>query len=349
MTDGTSTYLYCYDGNGNVGQMVDTSGSLVANYQYDPFGKTISADETLTSSNPFRFSTKYLDVETGLYYYGYRYYSSELGRWLSRDPIGESFNINIYAFISNNPNSFLDPFGLYGIDIHMGLTHYLALKAGFCPDMAAAVAKMNQSVDYLDQTDPLHQGAKYFMSFKLSQKAREALRKHFPIDPRAAEGTTVERNSEYVRNLMGDAIKQGDPYDFGRLLHTYQDSWSHEGYIADHASDGTTPDKTWIRHRYEPGNRKGNKDWGRDFQMAFYTYYQLRKFLDENPWFCVCQKPETFPEEFVVEYLKEKDLRKKERLLRQEGLTDYAVPSNNEIYYKMEDEKYHGGVFGGGE
>ncbi|NEP84442.1 MAG: hypothetical protein F6K39_43830, partial [Okeania sp. SIO3B3] len=38
-------------------------------------------------SNVFRFSTKYLDVESGLYYYGFRYYVVELGRWVSRDPL----------------------------------------------------------------------------------------------------------------------------------------------------------------------------------------------------------------------------------------------------------------------
>ena len=42
-----------------------------------------------SSRNPFRFSTKYTDDETDLVYYGYRYYSPALGRWMSRDPIGE--------------------------------------------------------------------------------------------------------------------------------------------------------------------------------------------------------------------------------------------------------------------
>jgi len=49
-----------------------------------------------------RFSTKYFDSETGLYYYGYRFYSPALMRWLNRDPIGEEGGLNLYGFCGNN-------------------------------------------------------------------------------------------------------------------------------------------------------------------------------------------------------------------------------------------------------
>ena len=61
-------------------------------------------------------STKYHDAETGLYYYGYRYYSAEMGRWLSRDPRGEAGSLNLYLFVYNNPLYFVDPFGLNPIE-----------------------------------------------------------------------------------------------------------------------------------------------------------------------------------------------------------------------------------------
>ncbi len=64
--------------------------------------------------NPFRFSTKYCDDETGHYYYGYRYYSPTQGRWLSRDPIGEYGGLNLYAFVNNNPLTFWDYLGNAG-------------------------------------------------------------------------------------------------------------------------------------------------------------------------------------------------------------------------------------------
>ncbi|QOJ13659.1 MAG: hypothetical protein HRU75_02955 [Planctomycetia bacterium] len=62
---------------------------MAATYEYDPYGNTVSKSGTYSDTNSFRFSTKFLDAETGLYYYGYRYYSPRLGRWISRDPITE--------------------------------------------------------------------------------------------------------------------------------------------------------------------------------------------------------------------------------------------------------------------
>jgi RHS repeat-associated protein len=101
---------YFFDGNGNVGQVVNDDGSIAAHYEYDPFGNIVNGVPQ-TDDNPFRFSTKYYDEETGLYYYGYRYYSEELGRWWSRDPIGEKGGYNLYLFVQNNPIVLTDPLG----------------------------------------------------------------------------------------------------------------------------------------------------------------------------------------------------------------------------------------------
>jgi RHS repeat-associated protein len=89
-----TVYFPVYDGNGNITDYVNTNGVVVAHREYDPFGNTIVATGSMVKDFSFWFSTKYLDQETDLYYYGYRHYSPFLGRWLSRDPIGEnSFNL----------------------------------------------------------------------------------------------------------------------------------------------------------------------------------------------------------------------------------------------------------------
>jgi RHS repeat-associated protein len=81
-----------------------TTGATVATYEYGPFGEVIRATGPMAKVNPFLFSTKYYDWETGLYYYGYRYYNPSTGRWLSKDPIQEeAFDVNF-----NPPTGFVD-------------------------------------------------------------------------------------------------------------------------------------------------------------------------------------------------------------------------------------------------
>ena len=89
---------YLYDGNGNVGQVVEETGAIVAHYEYDPFGKLVDKSGGFADENLFRFSTKYFDAETGLYYYGYRYYELGMGRWLSRGPDGRRRGIESILF-----------------------------------------------------------------------------------------------------------------------------------------------------------------------------------------------------------------------------------------------------------
>jgi RHS repeat-associated protein len=138
----SETFLYTVDANGNVGQLMESStGTIAAHYEYDPFGNLLVTTGPEAESNVFRFSTKYYDAEVGLYYYGYRYYSPELGRWMSRDPVGEQgfvlsslqkfiqldkklqdyfdnrwtkrdYEHHVYQFVKNDPFNNLDFLGL---------------------------------------------------------------------------------------------------------------------------------------------------------------------------------------------------------------------------------------------
>ena len=101
---GGQYYFPCHDANGNITAYVDESGSVVAEYTYDAFGATIAQSGGLADTFVHRFSTKYYDTETGLYYYCYRFYSPELHRWLNRDPIEEEGGLNLYAFCGNDGN-----------------------------------------------------------------------------------------------------------------------------------------------------------------------------------------------------------------------------------------------------
>jgi len=104
--------FYHADGNGNITYLVNSSQTQAASYRYDPYGNLISQSGTLASANVYRFSSKELHVNSGLYYYGYRWYAPNLQRWLNRDPIEELGGINLYGFVQNNSVNTYDPEGL---------------------------------------------------------------------------------------------------------------------------------------------------------------------------------------------------------------------------------------------
>jgi RHS repeat-associated protein len=108
---GTASYTPAYDGNGNIIAWIDlTTGTKIADNDYDAFGKSIS----ISGANPvpFGFSTKYLDSETSLNYYGIRHYSPNSGRWINRDPIEERGGVNLYGMVGNTPVCKWDYLGL---------------------------------------------------------------------------------------------------------------------------------------------------------------------------------------------------------------------------------------------
>jgi RHS repeat-associated protein len=93
-----TAYRPLYDGNGTIiayatapTYPTSTTPAIAATLTYDPFGHpiTLTGSPAVLSQLPYRFSTKYHDAETGMAYYGYRYYDSGMGRWVSWDPIGE--------------------------------------------------------------------------------------------------------------------------------------------------------------------------------------------------------------------------------------------------------------------
>jgi len=104
------------DANGNITEYVNTNGTVVAHYQYDAFGNTSASSGAMADDFHFLFSSKYLDEETGFYYYGYRYYHPASGRWLSRDPIGEWGGLMLYGFVNNSVVNIIDILGLQSSD-----------------------------------------------------------------------------------------------------------------------------------------------------------------------------------------------------------------------------------------
>jgi RHS repeat-associated protein len=109
--------FYLTDVLGSVIGVTDETGSLVARYSYEPFGR--SALESGTSDNPLRFTGRE-DDGTGLLYYRARYYSPALHRFLGPDMILRA-GANRYGYVDDNPVNAIDPFGLETIMINGGV------------------------------------------------------------------------------------------------------------------------------------------------------------------------------------------------------------------------------------
>jgi len=102
--------FYHADGNGNITYLEDSSQALAASYRYDPFGNTISSSGTLATTNIYRFSSKEVHANSGMYYYGYRFYDPDSQRWINRDPVPRR-DPNLYVALANSPTIWVDPDG----------------------------------------------------------------------------------------------------------------------------------------------------------------------------------------------------------------------------------------------
>jgi RHS repeat-associated protein len=106
----SSADYYQADGSGSITSLTAPSTAMPATYNYDSFGNVTTS--TGSTTNPFRYVGRELDVESGIYYNRARYYDQTRGRFMSEDPVGLNGGMNFYAYVRNNPLSFVDPMGL---------------------------------------------------------------------------------------------------------------------------------------------------------------------------------------------------------------------------------------------
>jgi RHS repeat-associated protein len=108
----SSSYFYHSDHLGSSSLITDGNGSLVQHLEYVPFGETFIDERNGNWSTPYLFNAKEQDEETGLHYFGARYYDSKTSVWLSVDPLAEKYpNVSSFVYCHSNPVNMLDPDG----------------------------------------------------------------------------------------------------------------------------------------------------------------------------------------------------------------------------------------------
>ncbi len=158
----TETYWYHFGPQGETRQLTDDTGSVVNTYAYDAYGKTLSTSGS--TINPYRYAGKYgyyTDGSAGMMLAGARWYSPDLKRWVSRDPINYEGGYNLYAYVSNNPVNYHDNTGWIDVKNNTGIN----LPYKYDPsDNIIKICKPGETCDmdgFFHPDYPPHKIAKY--------------------------------------------------------------------------------------------------------------------------------------------------------------------------------------------
>ena len=110
ITRGGQTYFYHADGLGTITDLTDSTGAIAKAYAYDGYGNVLDAPGSV--EQPYAYTGRELDPESGLYYYRARYYDPNIGRFLQQDPIKLFGGMNLYRYVRDNPTNGTDSSGL---------------------------------------------------------------------------------------------------------------------------------------------------------------------------------------------------------------------------------------------
>ncbi len=110
-------YYYHSDHLGSASYITNLDGEVVQHIEYVPFGEVFLEERNNTWNTPFLFNGKELDEETGLYYYGARYYNPRISLWYGVDPLNEErYGLSPYQYCQNSPVMLTDPTGMLDDD-----------------------------------------------------------------------------------------------------------------------------------------------------------------------------------------------------------------------------------------
>lgn len=139
-------YFFHPDHLGSTSYVTDASGEVYQHLEYFAFGETFVDEHSNTNRTPYLFNGKELDDETGLYYYGARYYDPRTSVWVSVDPSAErGIRWSPYSFSFDSPVRFIDLDGKWPIYSHYRMTYKALITAGVDKKTAKEIAHFSST------------------------------------------------------------------------------------------------------------------------------------------------------------------------------------------------------------
>nr|WP_314499221.1 RHS repeat-associated core domain-containing protein [uncultured Chryseobacterium sp.] len=218
--------------------LTNNKGAVTNWYEYMPYGEMLMENTTMDYDHPYRFNGKELDMATGYYYYGARYYDPKRSFWLSVDPLAEITN-SPYAYVWNDPVNYADPTGLMG-----------ERKGGMGPKGWG-----------------LKDGKWTFVE---GMKKDDAVYKKGGYTDFAADNSVIERGSINGRNFAPVYLGSSQN-DVSYAERNYTEWSSINGSNYDSPLEGY---RAW---QSDPGYHKGEDFWDRMFRVMAYSSMEARR------------------------------------------------------------------------
>jgi len=266
--------FYRANWQGSTTHLINQDGSIRDTYHYGPYGERVDWTPTdPDTGNPYRYTGRRYDPETGLYFYRARYYSPKLGRFLQVDPIGTKDDMNLYGYTKADPLNLVDQGGGWSTPAHDAILDY-SLKDALPSHVIDTLKSSSKAFDY----NPINQlpGRAYTHAqidgFSLREKAVPWLAEY--KTSLFVEGSL---NAAVAAALSGDYAKAY--WNLGQGMHAIMDSTSPV-----HRKDGSpTP---WPNGAQTFEHGEGGEGLGEltqelldENRALLQAYYQ--QFLDE--------------------------------------------------------------------